>query len=95
MYFLEKTLIRFFFYQKYDHKIILEEQQKYSHVLLYIMSLQELYIFKYCFDLHLAKGFIQSSSAPYLSLILFIKKLDKKIQFCVDYQRLNIITKKD
>ena len=82
-------------YQKYDYKIILEEEQKHGHALLYKMLLQELDAIKRYLDSHLAKGFIQASSAPYLSPVLFVKKPIRGIQFCMDYRRLNAITKKD
>ena len=82
-------------HRKYDHKIILEEEQKHDHAPLYKMSLQELDAVKRYLDSHLAKGFIQASSAPYSSLVLFVKKSSREIRFCVDYQRLNAITKKD
>ncbi len=59
------------------------------------MSPQELDAIKYYLDLHLAKGFIQASSAPYPSPVLFVKKPGGGIRFCVDYRRLNAITKKD
>ncbi len=59
------------------------------------MSPQELDAIKYYLDLHLAKEFIQASSASYSSLVLFVTKPGGEIRFCVDYQRLNAITKKD
>ncbi len=71
--------------QKYDHKIILEEEQKYGHTPLYKMLPQELDVVKCYFDSHLAKGFIQASSASYSSLVLFVKKLDRGIRFCINY----------
>ena len=59
------------------------------------MSSQKLDVVKRYFDSHLAKKFIQTSLALYLSLVLFIKKPSREIRFCIDYQRLNAITKKD
>ncbi len=44
---------------------------------------------------HLSKDFISSSSAFYTSLILFIKKKDDSLRFCVDYQKLNTLIKRD
>ena len=73
----------------------MEEEQKHSHALLYKISLKQLDAVKCYLNLHLDKGFIQASSALYLSLVLFVKKPSRGIQFCVDYQRLNAITKKD
>jgi hypothetical protein len=43
----------------------------------------------------LHKGFIESSGASFASLILFAEKLNGDLQFCVDYQKLNTIIKKD
>jgi len=34
-------------------------------------------------------------SSPHRALVLFIKKKDKSLQLCVDFYRLNKITKKD
>ena len=59
------------------------------------MSPEELDAVKRYLDSHLAKGFIQASLASYSLPVLFAKKLGRGIQFCVDYRRLNAITKKD
>lgn len=59
------------------------------------MLSHELDILKRYLDLYLVKEYIQASSAPYSSSILFIKKPDGGIRFCVDYWRLNAITEKD
>ena len=56
---------------------------------------KELDTVKRYLDSHLAKGFIQASSASYFSPVLFVKKPAGGIRFCVDYRRLNAITKKD
>ena len=61
-------------HRKYDHKIHLEEEQKPGHAPLYKMSPKELDVVKRYLDSHLAKGFIQASSASYSSPILFVKK---------------------
>ena len=82
-------------HRKYDYKIILEKEQKHGYASLYKMLLQELDAVKHYLDSDLVKGFIQASSALYLSPVLFVQKLSGGIRFCVDYQRLNTITKKD
>ena len=82
-------------HQKYDHKIHLEEEQKPGYAPLYKMSPEELDAVKKYLDSHLAKKFIQASSASYSSPVLFAKKLGGGIRFCVNYRRLNAITKKD
>lgn len=35
------------------------------------------------------------SNAPYASLILMVRKPGRGLRFCVDYQKLNAVTKKD
>ena len=59
------------------------------------MSPEELDAVKRYLDSHLAKRFIQASSASYSSPVLFVKKPGGEIRFCVDYRGLNAITKKD
>jgi hypothetical protein len=44
---------------------------------------------------HLKKGFITPSKAPYASPILFAEKKDGSLRFCVDYRKLNALTKRD
>ncbi|CAM4703755.1 unnamed protein product [Lepidochelys kempii] len=43
----------------------------------------------------LALGVIQLSSSPWASPVVFVPKKDRAIQFCLNYQRLNVITKFD
>lgn len=44
---------------------------------------------------NLKKGFIEDSSAPFASPILFVKKHDGSLRFCIDFRKLNNITRKD
>jgi len=41
---------------------------------------------------NLDKGFIEPSQAPFISPILFIKKPNSSLHFCIDYWKLNAIT---
>ena len=59
------------------------------------MSPEKLDVVKRYLDSHLAKKSIQASSTSYSSPVLFIKKPRGEIRFCVNYKRLNTITKKD
>ena len=47
------------------------------------------------FEKNLKKEFISSSSILYTSSVLFIVKLNESLRFCVNYRKLNIVTKRN
>ena len=59
------------------------------------MSREELLILHKEFTSLLNKGFIHISQFPAASSILFIKKSEGSLKFCVNYRIFNTITKKD
>jgi predicted aspartyl protease len=78
-----------------DHKIVLDQENSLGFSPLYHMSLAELQTVKqYLLD-NLHKGFIVPSQAPYASPVLFVKKSNGSLRFCIDYRKLNAITRKD
>ena len=44
---------------------------------------------------NLSKSFIVDSKAPFASLVLFVCKANGLLRFCIDYRKLNAITKKN
>src|SRR6202021_1657426 len=50
---------------------------------------------KKCITENLYKGFLFLSSKLFASLILFLQKGNRSLQFCINYQKLNAITYKD
>jgi hypothetical protein len=84
-------------HRKHDHCIKLEKDHESDHeyASLYNLSESELLLMKKYLKEHLNKNFIESSIASYASSILFAKKSDDELRFCVNYRRLNAITKKN
>lgn len=78
-----------------DHQIKLEKGLDLGYCPLYKQTAEELEFTKsYILD-NLHKGFIEPGTAPFASPILMAKKPGGGLRFCVDYRKLNAITKKD
>jgi hypothetical protein len=78
-----------------DHHIVVEGDSKLGHAPLYNMSREELDLVKKYIEDNLSKGFIEASKAPFASPVLFVRKPGGGLRFCVDYRKLNAITRKD
>jgi hypothetical protein len=82
----------------HDHKIQLENADSLNNIgysPLYHHSAVELEEVKRYITKNLDKGFIDTSQAPFASSILFVKKKDDSLRFCINYQKLNNLTRKD
>jgi transposase InsO family protein len=85
-------------HRPYDHQIELEKDASIADLKfhpLYRMSAEELEVVKKYLVDNLDKGFIEPSQAPFAAPVLFVKKPDGSLRFCIDYRKLNHITKKD
>jgi hypothetical protein len=82
-------------YQPYDMKINLEEGTSPPLGLIYSLSEIEMIALQKFLAENLKSGFITPSWSPHNAPILFVKKKDGSPQLCVDYWRLNQVTKKD
>ncbi len=80
----EKTT-QLFLHQSYDHKIELEDKSQSSKSRLYFMLSHKLQKIKKYLKENLKKKFITLSKAFFTSLILFIKKKDDSLCFCMNY----------
>ena len=78
-----------------DHKIELESEATLAPSPLYSMSLEHLELTKAYLQENMKKGFIEMSDASFASPVLFAKKPGGGWRFCVDYRKLNALTKKD
>ena len=83
-----------------DHAIELEKDEHGREKavpwgLLYNMSKEELLVLWKILTDYLDKGWICVSKSPAGAPVLFVQKPGGGLRFCVDYRKLNKITKKD
>ena len=81
-----------------DHEINFVEEKTNDDVPampLYQMSKDQLLMLRKTFTELLDNGFIRVSNLPAASLVIFVKKRDGGLRFCVDYRWLNEISRKD
>ena len=77
--------------KKYNIEIELKSEKTLNFELLYSMSWEELQVLWQYLNKHLAKSFIQSSYFLFAFSMLFTKKSDIELHFCINYQALNAI----
>ncbi len=82
-------------HRSYNHKIELEEESQLSRSWLYLMSSYKLQKIKEYLEENLKKKFITFSKAFFASLILFVKKKDDSLCFCMNYWKLNALIKRN
>jgi len=82
-------------YRFYDYKIEFTGQEEPSKSRPYRMSPYKTEKVKKYLQKNLQKGYIVSSKAPYSSSILFALKANGDLRFCIDYRKLNAITKRN
>ncbi len=79
----------------YDHKIKLISDSTFFRCWIYWMFSVKLLKVKKYLNENLSKKFITSSQTLYFSSVLFILKANEDLQFCVNYQKLNVIFKRN
>ncbi len=79
----------------YNHKIELINNSMLSCCWVYWMFSVKLLKVKKYLNENLSKKFITSSQILYFSLVLFILKANKDLWFCMNYQKLNVIFKRN
>ncbi|KAG6328466.1 hypothetical protein ID866_10624 [Astraeus odoratus] len=82
-------------HRKHDLKINLEEGTTPPLRTIYSLSPVELDALWKFIDKNLSMGFICPTSSSHAAPVLFVKKKDGSLCLCVDYRRLNKLTKKD
>ncbi len=79
----------------YNHKIELISDSMLSCCRVYWMFSVKLLKVKKYLNENLSKKFITSSQTLYFFLVLFILKANKDLRFCMNYQKLNVIFKRN
>jgi transposase InsO family protein/predicted aspartyl protease len=85
-------------HRAYDHKIHIEDPKgagALGYSPLRSHSTHELQVMKRFLEENLQSGLIEPSQAPFASPVLFVKKPHGGLRFCVDYRKLNDLTRKD
>ncbi len=79
----------------YNHKIELKDENQSFKSQLYFMLNYKLQKIKKYLKENLKKKFITLSKASFASSILFIKKKDDSLRFCMNYWKLNALIKRN
>ena len=82
-------------YSKHNHVVKLLSEKDHGQAVMRPMSNEKLVFVKKFLEDNLKKNFIEASSALYSLPIMLAVKLGGGIRFCIDYQKLNELTKKD
>ncbi len=86
---------KLFFHRFYDHKIELINDSMLSHCWIYQMFFVKLLKIKKYLNENLSKKFITFSQTLYFSFVLFALKANEDFWFCMNYQKLNVIFKRN
>jgi hypothetical protein len=76
-------------HQLYNYKIELKGDNTLRYSLLYKITTAELKTVKKYLINNLDKGFIKANQALYIAPVLFVKKPDRSLRFCIDFRKLN------
>ncbi len=82
-------------HHSYDHKIKLTNDVTSFKCWAYWISLYKLQKIKKYLNENLSKSFITFSKISYFSLVLFALKINDDFRFCINYQKLNVIIKRN
>ena len=83
-------------YKPWDYEIPIEDGKTLNHYgeLISLSKKEEDFLKEYI-KKHLAKGFIQPSKSSIAHGVLFAPKKNGSLRPCIDYRKLNAITKKN
>ncbi len=93
--FFKKDVDILFLHWVHDHVIHFKKDAQLSIFVLYNMNYDEILELQRYLDENLSKDFIQVSRSQTIIFVLFVKKLEEELHFCVNYWDLNTITVKN
>jgi len=93
--FFKKNVDILSLHQAHDHVIHLKEDAQLSVFALYDISRDEILELRCYLNENSSKDFIQVSRSQTIISVLFVKKFEEELHFCVNYQDLNTITIKN
>ena len=93
--FFKKNVNILSLHQAHDHVIHLKEDAQLSVFALYDMSCDKILELCRYLNKNLSKDFIQVNHFQMIISVLFIKKLEEELCFCVNYRDLNAIIVKN
>jgi hypothetical protein len=79
----------------YDHKIVLKKNVISNYTSLHKMFEKKLKIVKKYLEDNLKKRFIVANRSFFASSVMFMKKTNESLRFCVDYRKFNQLIKKN
>lgn len=82
-------------HRPWDHSIDLQPGKQPPAAHPYSMNQNELKALREYLDQELSKGFIRISKSPAAAPVLFVKKPNGDLRFCIDYRGLNAISVKN
>jgi hypothetical protein len=91
----KKAFNTFALHRSYDYKIVLKKNVIFDYISLYKMFEKELKIVKKYLENNLKKKFIVVNRSFFASSMMFMKKTNESLRFCVDYKKLNQLIKKN
>ncbi len=93
--FFKKNVDILSLHQAHNHVIHFKEDAQFSVFALYDMSRDEILELRCYLNENLSKDFIQVNHSQMIIFVLFIKKFEEELCFCMNYWDLNVITVKN
>ena len=93
--FFKKEVDILFSHRVYDNIIHFKKNTQFLVFALYDMSYNEVQELCRYLNKNLSKKFIRINRSQTIALVLFVKKLEEELRFCVTYRDLNVIIVKN